>query len=133
MRSKIDQAKMAAEFGVRRAQCLFYEAFSNQDYDSMSELWSTDSDTQCNHPGMPRMTGRKEIMNSWKDLFQGPQMNVETTDAVVDICGGTAICKCVEAIDASSKLEALNIYKREGGEWRMVFHMASPVLLGTSD
>jgi len=133
LKSKIDQAKMSAEFGVRKAQSQFYEAFSNQDYDLMSNLWSNGQDTQCNHPGMPRMTGRDEILTSWRDLFNGPQMDVEPTETLVDICGGTAICKCLEQIDTSSKLEALNIYKREEGEWKMTFHMASPVLLAQID
>ena len=133
LKSKIDQAKMSAEFGVRKAQNQFYEAFSNQDYDMMCSLWAEQQDTQCNHPGMPRMTGRDEIMNSWKDLFNGPQMDVEPANTVIDIIGGTAICKCLEEIDSSSKLESLNIYKREDGEWKMTFHMASPVLLGQLD
>jgi hypothetical protein len=58
---------------------------------------------------------------------------MEPKDSAVDICGGTAICTCVEQIDSSSRLEALNIYKREEGEWKMTFHMASPVLLGQAD
>ncbi|CAJ1932635.1 unnamed protein product [Cylindrotheca closterium] len=133
LESKIDQAKMSAEFGVRAAQSQFYEAFSNQDYDLMQAIWSNGQDIQCNHPGMPRITGREDILKSWKALFEGPQMDMEPTDSVVDICGGTAICRCVEQIDTSSRLEALNIYKREEGEWKMTFHMASPVLLGQAD
>ena len=135
LESKIDQAKMSAEFGVRKVQNQFYEAFSNQDYELMSNLWSCSKDygLQCNHPGMERMTGREEIMNSWKDLFNGPQMDVEPSNTVIDICGGTAICKCLEEIDTSSKLESLNIYKREDGEWKMTFHMASPVLVSADD
>lgn len=133
LQSKIDQAKMSAEFGVRAAQNQFYEAFSKQDYDMMCNLWSKQQDTQCNHPGMPRMTGRDEIMTSWKDLFNGPRMDVEPAHTEIDICGGTAICKCLEEIDETSKLEALNIYKRENGEWKMTFHMASPVLITDVD
>lgn len=131
--SKIEQAKIAAEFGVRKAQSQFYEAFSNQDYTSMSELWSNEHFTQCNHPGMPRMIGRREILKSWKKLFEGPQMDMEPKDIVVDICGGTAICTCLEQIDSASTLEALRIYKREEGEWKITFHMASPILLGQAD
>lgn len=131
LQSQIDQAKMAGEFGVRKAQLRFYEAFSTQDLELMAQVWSSDEqDPKCCHPGMPGINGNVEIMESWQALFEGEAFAIEPTDATIDICGSTAICHCVEAIGSSSRLEALNIYKREDGEWKMSFHMASPTLVG---
>jgi hypothetical protein len=129
LQSQIDQAKMSGEFGVRKAQLRFYEAFSNQDLDLMTQVWSSEQHPKCCHPGMSSISGKEDILKSWQELFTGEAFAIEPSDASIDICGSTAFCHCVEKIGISSGLEALNIYKREDGEWKMTFHMASPVML----
>lgn len=125
---QIDQAKMAGEFGVRKVQLEFYEAFASQDIEKMKQVWSTTDSCKCVHPGMTCITGAEEILNSWEVLFTSEAFEIEPKETSVDICGSTAICHCVETIGTSSKLEAVNIYKREGGEWKMTMHIASPVM-----
>lgn len=128
---EIEHAKTAAEFGVREAQVKFYEAFSTQDYEKMKSLWSTESHVACIHPGMSRVETLPEILKSWEGIFQRDAFVVTPVETKVDICGGTtAIVTCQEEIEGgASKIEALNIYKREGRSWKISLHMASPIVI----
>jgi hypothetical protein len=137
LQGKIDNAKMAGEFGVRKAQVDFYTAFSTGNLEAMQDVWSSSSSSSCRcvHPGMPSMVGRDATLESWASIFQGGGpgggFTIEPADTTIDICGTTAICNCVERInggESGSFLEAINIYKREHGSWKMTFHMASPFL-----
>lgn len=141
LQEKIDNAKTAAEFGVRRVQAEFYDAFSNCDLQKMKSVWSESDDICCVHPGMERLEGSKAVMQSWEQIFVGYSSKQDEDDddddeafgivpsnVRVDICGRTAICACVEET-GGGRLEALNIYRREGGAWKMVNHMASPTMM----
>jgi hypothetical protein len=128
---QIENARTAAEFGVRRAQMEFYTAFSNQDLDKMKALWSHSSHVTCIHPGMPSIEEYDAVMDTWGQIFlsPGPAFEIEPSRAKIEICGPTAICTCMEEINGNiGKMEALNVYKRESGAWKMTLHMASPIL-----
>jgi hypothetical protein len=126
LQSQIDSAQTSGEFGVRKAQVEFYQAFSTQNLSAMEFLWASDNDAQCIHPGMASLSGRKAILGSWAALFQGSEaFDIVPTDTTMDVCGSTAICRCVEHV-GETRLEAINIYKREAGAWKMTLHMASP-------
>lgn len=135
LKTSISDAKTAAEFGVRRAQLEFYDAFSSADIDAMDKVWSTESHVRCVHPGMSSLEGRESVMESWKQMFSmgsgggGRMFSIEPERAQVEVCGLTAICSCVEKTEGGGSLEALNIYKREGSSWRMTLHMAGPVVV----
>lgn len=127
--SEISDAKTAAEFGVRRAQLEFYDAFSNGDLDAMDKVWSKESHVRCVHPGMSSIEGREKVMESWKQILQGEGLEIQPDRAQVEIHGLVAICSCVEVSGGASSLEAINIYKREGSRWCMTCHMAGPVVM----
>jgi len=135
LKNTIDDARTAAEFGVRRVQAEFYEAFSTANYEKMSAVWSNSDDVCCVHPGMHSLQGISAVMDSWRQIFVGyagsddkNAFKISPARVKVDICGRTAICTCVEETNGG-RLEALNIYRREGGSWKMVNHMASPVMM----
>jgi hypothetical protein len=147
LEEKVDNAKTAAEFGIRKAQTEFYDAFSNQNLKKMEDLWSHSDDICCVHPGMESLQGYDAVIQSWKQIFVGfsrlgddgnddddddivaeSLFHIEPSRVKIDICGRTAICKCVEKVNGG-KLEALNIYRREDGRWRMTMHMASPTVM----
>lgn len=126
----IQNAKTAAEFGVRRAQVQFYDAFSNGNLNAMSQVWSNVTHVRCIHPGMSSLEGRDAVMHSWAQMFSSPSsFDIEPSRARVDVCGQTAICSCIENTPNGGKLEALNVYRREGEEWKMTLHMASIIML----
>ena len=99
----------------------------------MEQVWSTESHVRCVHPGMRSLEGKKVVFDSWKQIFGGGgspgKFGIEPDRARVEICGLTAICSCVEKTEGGGQLEALNIYKREGGSWKMTLHMAGPVVV----
>lgn len=125
----ISDAKTSAEFGVRASQFKFYEAFSNQDEEAMRDVWSSSENIRCIHPGMEGLSGVEEVMKSWKLVFGGPPFPIEPKRVSIDICGMTALCSCIEETSNGGKLEALNVYRREGGSWKMTLHMASPIVM----
>ena len=131
LQSAISDAKTAAEFGVRRAQVEFYNAFATGDIKAMEQVWSTESHVRCVHPGMGSLEGREAVLESWKQIFGsgGEDFEIEPARTQIEISGLTAICSCVEKAQGGGQLEALNIYKREGGSWRMTLHMAGPVVV----
>jgi ketosteroid isomerase-like protein len=132
LKNAIGDAKTAAEFGVRKSQLQFYDAFANSDIEAMDRVWSNDSHVRCVHPGFSSLEGRESVMNSWRMMFSGGGKNkfaIEPERVQIEICGATAICSCVEKTEGGGELEALNIYKREDGSWRMTLHMAGPVVV----
>ena len=132
----IADAKTAAEFGVRKSQSEFYEAVSSCDMDAMSDVWSTSSQIRCVHPGMASVEGRKGVMDSWQRYFSVPVppssssslFTIQPERTQIEICGLVAICSCVEKTQGGGQLEALNIYKRENGSWKMILHQAGPIM-----
>ncbi|KAI2497887.1 hypothetical protein MHU86_16625 [Fragilaria crotonensis] len=131
---RIENAKAVAEFGVRKAQFSFYDAFSNQDMESMRNVWSSsssfpDQQVRCVHPGMPSLFGIEDVMRSWAELFmQSSAFTIQPTRTHIDISGQTALCSCIEETPGGGQLECLNVYRREGGSWKMILHMASPII-----
>lgn len=128
----IDNHRTLAEFGVRKVQAEFYDAFSTADPEKMSNVWSRSDDVLCTHPGMHSVHGFSDVLGSWEQMFAAyaqsddNSFKISPSRVKVDICGKTAIVSCVEQTNAGM-LEALNIYRREGGSWKMVNHIASPI------
>jgi hypothetical protein len=135
LESAIFDAKTAAEFGVRKAQLKFYDAFSKGDLEAMGNVWSTESHVRCVHPGMGSLEGREKVLESWRHIFLSggdgtdQPFQIEPDRSRVEIYGLVAICSCIEKTEGGGNLEALNIYKREGGSWRMTLHMAGPIVM----
>ena len=138
---RIDDARSASELGVRRAQVEFYDAFSAGSASDMERIWSKEhaDECQCIHPGSSALVGRQAVLGSWRMMFAGappgaPPVVMEPSGTTIDVCGSTAICRCVESARGSEgRLEALNVYKRENGAWKMTLHMAFPILEGGPD
>ncbi len=145
LQNAIADAKTAAEFGVRKAQLEFYDAFSSGNIKKMDEVWSKESHVRCVHPGMSSLEGRDKVMSSWKQILMSggggrndadddddddePVFNIEPTRSRVEVHGLIALCSCIEKTEGGGNLEALNIYKREEGTWKMTLHMAGPIAM----
>lgn len=141
LEAAITDAKTAAELGVRKSQLQFYTAVSNGDTEALSKVWSETSHVRCVHPGMEAVEGRDAVMESWKRYFSVPvppsvttvgdssssSFVVDPERVRIDICGLIAVCSCVEKTQGGGQLEALNLYKRENGRWKMTLHQAGPI------
>jgi len=131
LEGRIDDAKIAAEFGVRRAQDDFYSAFSRGDLEAMGNVWSAEKRVRVVHPGMSSIEGRDAIMTSWAQILTGGDggFNISPAETQIEISGQVAMCSCTEETPGGGKLEALNIYIRENGSWKMILHHASPIMM----
>jgi len=131
IQQEIASCRMTAEFGVRAAQLEFYEAFTEQDFERMNSVWSTESHISCIHPGMPSLEGHQRVMQSWKVMFDhGPQFRIEASPlAEISFDGALATVSCVEEIEErkGGVLEATNVYKRVDCAWKMILHTATPM------
>jgi len=130
---------------VLEANSVFYKAFSNKDYDKMEDVWLHDSSALCIHPSHKPIMGAKNVLASWKSMFQsgndGFQRNkMEPTNIRLSVKGTTAIITCDEEVytrrfvrgrkrlednsgmELVNRLIATNIFRKVGGRWFMVHH-----------
>eukprot|EP00544_Gedaniella_sp_CCMP2646_P010070 CAMPEP_0202505298 /NCGR_PEP_ID=MMETSP1361-20130828/46904_1 /ASSEMBLY_ACC=CAM_ASM_000849 /TAXON_ID=210615 /ORGANISM="Staurosira complex sp., Strain CCMP2646" /LENGTH=121 /DNA_ID=CAMNT_0049139005 /DNA_START=64 /DNA_END=429 /DNA_ORIENTATION=- len=84
LEDEISNAKTAAEFGVRRAQVEFYNAFSHQDLHGMKQVWSHEEDVRCVHRGMESIHGLDDIIKSWSRVFQGEPLAIQPNRVKID-------------------------------------------------
>ncbi|MBI3506112.1 MAG: nuclear transport factor 2 family protein [Proteobacteria bacterium] len=103
----------------------FYRAFADRDFKAMSELWALGLPALCIHPGWPALSGRTRILASWERILGGRPPAIVCHLPEVHFVGETAFVVCYEAMK-DDWLVATNVFAREGGRWRLVFHQAGP-------
>ncbi len=104
----------------------FYTAFAEHDYDAMEETWARQSPVACIHPGWPPITGRDEVLASWRQILgNAGSPSVQCLSPEAFFCGDSIFVICYEQID-DAVLVATNIFVRENGIWKMVHHQAGP-------
>jgi ketosteroid isomerase-like protein len=114
---------------VLAANLDFYQAFTGQDFAAMSRLWALRAPVTCTHPGWPALTGRATVLESWRDILSNPDApSVACHDDEAFLHGEVALVLCEEEV-SGGHLVATNVFAREDGEWRMVHHQASPLLV----
>jgi ketosteroid isomerase-like protein len=105
----------------------FYRAFARADMAAMLDIWTTGPLASCTHPGWPPLTDRDEIAESWRRIFEGQSaIAVAIAGAMAFAHGECGYVLCYERI-GDSVMAATNIFRREGGRWRLVHHQAGPV------
>ncbi len=124
---------MAIEDEIRQASDQFYaaiESMLNGDAVPMGDIWSHEDDVSTMHPLGGRELGWDAVRASWEgaaEAFASGSLNV--TDLVVRSLGDVAYTVGVEQLEATvgektveSEFRVTNIYRREGGAWKMVHH-----------
>jgi ketosteroid isomerase-like protein len=134
---------MAVEDEIRQASEQFYEALNrmlNGDLEPMMEVWSHGSDVATMHPLGGRETGWEEVRANWEQVaqaFSDGQVSLEDL-VVVPLSEDVAYTLGTEHGQATLGEESVsidwrvtNIYRREGGGWKMVHHHTdvSPALV----
>jgi uncharacterized protein (TIGR02246 family) len=123
------------QHAVAEVNDAFYAALSGGDLRAMDEIWFPADWTECVHPGWTALRGWQAVRDGWRLIFEGPsRVTVSPTDVRVRIVGDVAWVSCVERIataDAdqihTSQAQAINVFVRHDGRWRMVVHHASAV------
>lgn len=134
-----DETDDGDEAAVQRANTAFYAAFEAQDMDAMSDVWSHADDVVCTHPGWRPLHGWGAIAGSWVGLFSARvPLQFIVTNEQIRVEGSLAWVTAEEnLIDqggegiSGNTVAAVNLFRREGGRWRMVLHHGSPVVDAT--
>ena len=50
---------------------VFYVSFASGDVDAMDELWSSQAPISCIHPGWESLSGREDVVESWRSIIRG--------------------------------------------------------------
>ena len=134
---------MSAESEIRKASEAFYAALNrmgNGVKGAMSEIWSHGPDVTAMHPIGGRSTGWEAVRESFDQVAgMASDAKIGLRDQYIQVLGDVAYELGVEfgkfkmagnAVDLEHRVT--NIYKREGGRWKVVHHHTdtSPGMLG---
>jgi ketosteroid isomerase-like protein len=112
---------------VLAANLEFYRAFTRRDADAMAAIWARALPVACTHPGWGPLTGREEVLQSWRNILANPDSpHAACHDEEAFLYGDVAFVICEEELPGNT-LTATNIFAKEDGAWRMVHHHAGPV------
>lgn len=104
----------------------FYEAFARGDVGAIDEMWARRAPVACVHPGWDALHGRAEVLASWHSILDAGAPPVRCTRPSAYVLGESAYVVCGEVI-SGTELVATNLFVREDGAWRLVFHQAGPI------
>ncbi len=126
---------MSAEDQVREASRRFYSALGQMidgNNDPMAGAWSHGANVTAMHPIGGRQVGWDEVRESFAqvgNLASGGEVALQ--DQKIEVFGDFAYEIGIEkghAVMAGEQVtldyRVTNIYRREGGEWRMIHHHA---------
>jgi ketosteroid isomerase-like protein len=122
---------MSAAAEILKANTAFYKAFAERDYGAMAALWAQRTPVSCVHPGWPPLMGRDAVLASWRDVLSAAEpLDVRVQEIGVQGYGDTALVLCGEVLNGRAALSAANLFVREDGEWRLVFHQSGQIVSG---
>jgi ketosteroid isomerase-like protein len=118
------------------ANAVFYDALDNLDLDRMDAVLATEEPVRVVHPGWPLVSGREAVLASWERIFDNAgMMQFTVADAEAHIEGDFAWVICTERLTSvqggqvvEGIVQTTNMFRREGGAWRMTHHHGSPVM-----
>ena len=117
---------MSDDQAVLFANEAFYRAFADGDPGAMDDVWARNAPVACIHPGWAALSGRENVMESWRAILTGANRPaIESLAATAFVYGDAAFVICYESLD-EVLLIATNIFVREEGAWKMVHHQAGP-------
>lgn len=124
---------MSLETEVRQASQNFYAALNrmgNGEKGAMENTWSHSPSVTAMHPIGGRTTGWDAVRDSFDQVADmSSDCNIALKDQVVQVIGDIAYELGVEHGDmkmaghhANLEHRVTNIYKREGGIWKLIHH-----------
>lgn len=124
---------MSAENEVREASAQFYAALNsmaNGDVGPMGDIWSHSKDVSTMHPIGGREVGWDEVKGPWAQVAGiSSGGKIELDDQLIRVGDDIAYELGTERGQATMAGEQIsfeqrvtNIYRREGGSWKIVHH-----------
>ncbi len=112
-----------------RVNAAYYAALTDGDLAAMDAIWARDEPVLCIHPGGTPLQGRVAVMASFRSVFEGGGPPIEYSQDAVSLVRGIAFVNCLEHL-ADNTLAVSNVLVWEGGQWRMLQHVASLMSTG---
>ena len=112
--------------GILAANAAFYQAFAEADLLAMDQLVAREHSVAIIHPGWPAVSGREQVMETWRLIFAGGAQDVRPVNPEVFAYGEAARVVVYEKV-GEVYLAATNLFVREDGDWRLVHHQAGPI------
>ena len=136
-----EMATTTDEQSVREANERFYMAMTTAEIEDMDAVWVEDAKSICIHPSRDALIGYDAIRESWVSIFSGESsMSIAAGNERITVSGDSAWVVCNETISVATPdglgaaaAQATNIFRRIGGEWKMVLHHASAVPFTSQD
>jgi ketosteroid isomerase-like protein len=124
---------MTADAEVLKASEQFYAALNrtaNGDASAMPEIWSHSADVTTMHPIGGREAGWNQVRGSWEQVAKlATAGQVRLVDQLIHVSGDLACEVGVErgkvtmvGQEAPFDHRVTNVYRREGGKWKIVHH-----------
>ena len=121
---------MSSEDDIRAVSDRFYEALSRLDISQLQDVWSQSSTVTTMHPMGGEEVGWPEVRKSFEEAAGAmSDINVELADQRIQTGGDLAYETGIErgrGKIAGEQVEfehrVTNVYRREGGQWKMVHH-----------
>jgi len=118
---------------VSAANDAYYDAFERKDVATMASLWEPGDRTVCTHPGWPPIIGTDKILQSYADIFRGPQtLQFILTNELIVAEGTLAYISVdenlVDESGSTSSTSSLNVFAWNDDRWLMAVHHASPIM-----
>jgi ketosteroid isomerase-like protein len=126
---------MSAENEVGAASRQFYAALNsvaNGDARPMADIWSQSADATTMHPIGGRQVGWNQVWDSWQQVAAiASEGRVTLGDQLIRVVGDAAyelgtehVVMTLAGHSVRGEVRVTNIYRREGGAWRIVHHHA---------
>ncbi len=117
---------MTEHAAVLFANEAFYTAFATRDLDAMESVWANRSNVCCIHPGWSALSGRDQVMSSWRAILSSSESpEITFAHPRVSVYEGLATVVCYEVLN-DGFLVATNLFVKENGSWKIVHHQAGP-------
>jgi hypothetical protein len=106
----------------------FYQAFAEADFDAMNRLWAASLPVSCLHPGALPLLGRREILDSWRQiLLQGGRIDITFRPQQMSLVGQIGVACGLELL-GGGRIACTNLFALEDGDWKIVHHQGGPVI-----
>lgn len=110
--------------GVLTANTAFYKALAAGDYRSMCSLWAVDCPVAVQHPGVGRVSGREDVMDTWDKILRAPPSITSVVEDIVRDDDQWAVI-CQEDL-GRAVIRMVNVFQQEKNKWKLVYHGPAP-------
>ncbi len=111
---------------IATANEALYVAFRAGDFAAIAGMWAERLPVVCIHPGWDALLDRPAVLDSWRAILASGGTDIRCVNPRILLDGDRAWVVCEEHLP-QGVLIATNVFQKEAGSWRLVFHQAGPL------